>query len=748
MTRLFMDYVRDGKPYGLTFRQFIRAVGYSDPAADTDGMDDGAVAVAPAGGPMMVSVPRLPLAGPLRIVVLLVDFPDQPGTRPARRYEDLLFSDRVYPTGSLRDYFREVSGGAVDVSGTVHGWLRLPSPLSYYAAGTSGTRGAYPRNARRMAEDAVAAAVAAGVAFDPALDALGTGTITGLFIVHAGRGAEVLDDPAEVGGAIWSHKWDLRTPADVGPNLAAATYLTVPEDCLLGVCAHELGHLAFQWEDYYDPNGGDDGVQWAGSGRWDLMAGGSYNGDGGARPAHPMGLHKSQHGWVRVETVDATRRLEIAPYSPTGGTVYRVVGPHFGPTQFLLLENRRRAGFDDRLPGEGLLVWRVDLSRDQNAPSRPALQLVQADGRQDLELSAYLNQGDSGDPFPGATRRDAVSDTGLVSTSFPGGPNSGITLSDITLDPTTGAVGVTVTIAQPPEPAPPARDGEAAPEPPACGAVGADAGAEKGVPVVDEAAAPLREVGAVPAEPARMVAAGLGNVLRCSRVSAAELEPLVRAVTPTALDLQKKVLAAEAGVAPMPRAGGPELISFAGRFADPSSFDGWWFRRYKANFGVAWDLEGRFEGVFDPARHLTPRGGRDYLYTPDRADPFRFVRSTGERIQPGHMITDGGSVPRAAWVIPDINPWAYIKAYLIHDWDFSRHHCDAGYGRLFDPVNRTLGEGIYTLMRLGEVATDWRKVELVYQAVSSFVGRGVWDRQWEAGACPVALPGGDPPGTT
>lgn len=455
-----------------------------------------------------------------------------------------------------------------------------------------------------------------------------------------------------------------------------------------------------------------------------------------------MALHKSQHGWVHVETIDATRRVELAPYTPAGGTVCQVVGPHSGPTQFLLLENRRRAGFDDRLPGEGLLVWRVDLSRGQNSPTRPALQLVQADGHQALEM--FLNQGDSGDPFPGSTWQSAVPDTGLVSTSFPGGPRSGVTLSDITLDPVTGVVGVTVTIEKPPAPAAPAAGKTITPEELLAQA---DANAAPATPAVN----PLREVGAVPAEPTRVVAAGLANVLRKSRVCAAELEPLVRAVTPTPLDLQRKVLAAETGMAPLPRAsqaGGSEAVAFAGGFADPSSFDGWWFLRYKANFGVAWDAEGRFEGVFDPARHLTPRGGRDYLYTPDRTDPFRFVRSTGERIQPGHMLTDGGSVPRAAWVIPDINPWAYIKAYLIRDWDFSRHHCDAGYGRLVDPVNLTLGEGIYTLMRLGEVATDWRKVEVVYRAVSSFVGRGVWDRQWEAGACPVALPGNDPPGTT
>lgn len=737
VAELFMDYVRNGKPYGMTFRQYLRAVGYSDPAADVDGMDDGAVAVMAAGGPMTVSVPRIPVRGNLRIIVILVDFPDQPGVRSVRQFQDLLFSDRAYPSGSLRDYYREVSGRKVDVTGTVHGWFRLPRPLQYYAAGSSGLRGAYPQNAQGMALDAVLAAQQAGVPFDPALDALRTGTVTALFIVHAGTGAEVLP-PSIARGAIWSHKWNLQSPVTVGPGLAAATYLTVPEDCRVGVCAHELGHLAFQWEDFYDPNGGDDGLQWAGSGRWDLMAGGSYNGDLGTRPAHPMALHKSQHGWVDVETVNDTRRVEIPPFSSAGGKVVRVNSPQFGPTQFLVLENRRRVGFDDGLFGEGLLVWRVDLARDQNAPTRPAVQLVQADGRQDLE--ADLNQGDSGDPFPGFTRRVSVGDVGLVSTSFPGGPASGVSLSNITVDPASGAVSLTVSIAA----------GARVPA--------ARAAADARMPYragEGPAGAPLRDVGvAAPAEPVRMVSTGLANVLRQPRVSPDELEPLVRAVTPTPLDLQRKVLAAEVGMGTVAQArvatGGPgATAAFLSGLGDVSSFGSWWFQRYKANFGVQWDMPGRFEGVFDRNVHLTQRDERNYLYTADRSNPLRFIRANGQVIQPGNMITDAGSVPRPAWVIPDINPWTYILAYLVHDWDFLRHHCDDTYARDFDLVNLTLAEGIYTLMQTGVVSTDWRKVELVFQAVSSFVGRGVWDRSWDhVTECPVALPGNDPTNTT
>jgi hypothetical protein len=102
MAGLYADYLRVGKPNGLTFHQYLAAVGYTNPAAHRDGMDDAARAAPTAGGPMRVSVPAVPVTGPLRIVVLLVDFPDRPGTRPAREYEDLLFSSNSYPPGSMR----------------------------------------------------------------------------------------------------------------------------------------------------------------------------------------------------------------------------------------------------------------------------------------------------------------------------------------------------------------------------------------------------------------------------------------------------------------------------------------------------------------------------------------------------------------------------------------------------------------------------------------------------------------------
>lgn len=443
---LFDEYLRVGQPAGLTFEQYLKVIGFGNHAHDHQGLDDAQDPHGPeraessaAAAPSLVSVPNQPVEGSLRVMVLLIDFDDRAGTLPVSHYEELLFSKNGHATGSMRDFFHEASLGKVDVTGEVHGWLRMPRDYSFYTNNESGTEwDSYPRNAPRMAEDAVQVALDDGVVFEQDLDALNDNTVTALFIIHAGDGAETQQTTALQNANIWSHKWVVRLPAAVANNLRVTRYLTVPHDAKLGVCAHELGHLAFQWEDFYDPDYAKNG-QWDGSGDWDLMAGGSYNGDGNS-PAHPMAWHKSQHDWIELEEVTSSKRLTISPFTATSGKAYKLVSSKFTASQFLILENRTRFGFDTHLPGEGLLAWRVDQAKEMFAPTSPALQLIQADGRRDLERVGDSNQGDSGDPFPGVTNRTELSDSGNISTSFPDGDDSGIELKNVQRDAVTSVI--------------------------------------------------------------------------------------------------------------------------------------------------------------------------------------------------------------------------------------------------------------------------------------------------------------------
>ena len=251
--------------------------------------------------------------------------------------------------------------------------------------------------------------------------------------------------PREVAGDhIWSHKWVMVNPVTINPKLQASIYLTVPHNCKVGVCAHELGHLAFQWEDFYDPDFENDGAEWDGSGSWDLMAGGSWN-NGGQTPAHPTGLHKMQHGWITTEKVKASKTLTLKPFTAKSAKVVKITSTVFKPSQYLLLENRTRKGFDFHLAGEGLLVWRVDERFDQNGVGSPALLLIQADGKHNLEDPDDWNEGDAGDPFPGKSKVTKLGESGKISTSFTGA-KSGISLSNIKRNPDTGVITLKVTV--------------------------------------------------------------------------------------------------------------------------------------------------------------------------------------------------------------------------------------------------------------------------------------------------------------
>ncbi|WHX50991.1 M6 family metalloprotease domain-containing protein [Paenibacillus woosongensis] len=445
---LVNEYQRNWKSAGFTYSQFLIARGYQNPAHNHPGMDDHVTGMPPAGAEL-IHTPRKPVTGELIVKVLLVDFSDMPGVLPKEHYEDLLFSRNTHTTGSMADYYDEVSRGLVQIHGEVHGWLRMPQTYSYYTNGNSGltdklNREYYPRDARKLAEDAVDAALAHGVSFPSHLDALDNGTITALFIVHAGRGAEKILPPLS-GNHIWSHKWQMVKPKEVAPGLTAVTYLMVPQEALLGVCAHELGHLAFQWDDFYDPNYDADGDYWDGNGMWDVMASGSYAGRE-MRPVHPAGLHKLQHGWIEGEKIHQSRSgLTLLPVTSAEGKVIKIKGPGYTSNQYLLLENRIREKFDGELPGEGLLVWRIDEDYDQTRSAAPGMYLIQADGNEDLNDPNDRNSGDRGDPFPGSSNNTELLDHGRISTSFPGQP-SGISLKNITFDPETKEITLDIEI--------------------------------------------------------------------------------------------------------------------------------------------------------------------------------------------------------------------------------------------------------------------------------------------------------------
>ncbi len=330
-----------------------------------------------------------------RVLVVLCDFSDNTAAGGAifgqkSDFEQLLFSyngsDNHY---SMAEFYLDNSYGNFYMEGVVVGWIRLPQTYAYYVDGNNGFN-SYPRNAQKMAEDALLLA-------DPQVDYSqfdgdGNGWMDGVFIVHAGPGAEQSGSDNQ----IWSHQWSLRSTLTLdGVNISA--YTTEPEEDLgsglttMGVYAHEYGHF-LGLPDLYDTDYSSSGC-----GRWSLMAGGSWV-QGGRYPAHMDAWCKSQVGFLSLQNITSNVTDIQVPMSQYDPVAYRLWENGSVGSEYFIIENRQAVGKESGIPGSGLLIYHIDESRWGNSDETHYLVGVeQADGLSQLEAGA--NSGDAGDPW-------------------------------------------------------------------------------------------------------------------------------------------------------------------------------------------------------------------------------------------------------------------------------------------------------------------------------------------------------------
>lgn len=322
-----------------------------------------------------------PASGERKLLVILVTFPDKTPNYSQEDFYRYMNEEGYNSTGSFRDYYLENSNGMLDIESTVTVWVTVPNEKDYYG----------PReNWGEFAYHAVQAAAAQGVDFS-LFDNTGNGVVEGVAIIHQGPGQEVTGNETD----IWSHAWSLSS---AGYSRSARTFNGVEVDRYtvqpetrnlaghkntIGVISHEFGHN-LGIPDYYDTS--DNGVRNPGTGRWDIMASGTYNGSpSGSSPAHHNAFSKIELGWVSELSIGSVGRYELSPVM-SSQEVYRVNSPV--ENEYLLLENRRRQNFDSSLPGEDMVVYHVDGNRiaekrntnDINAGDRQGLYVMAAGG--------------------------------------------------------------------------------------------------------------------------------------------------------------------------------------------------------------------------------------------------------------------------------------------------------------------------------------------------------------------------------
>jgi hypothetical protein len=122
------------------------------------------------------------------------------------------------------------------------------------------------------------------------------------------------------------------------------------------VIAHEFGHMLGLPDLYARPeNPGSEGL-----GVWCAMS----NENGNGKPQHFCAWCKEQLGWLKPAVIEPSvkQRLILSPVEGSTKECFKVLVRPDG-SEYLLLENRRKRDFDQDLPAEGLLIWRVVRNR-------------------------------------------------------------------------------------------------------------------------------------------------------------------------------------------------------------------------------------------------------------------------------------------------------------------------------------------------------------------------------------------------
>ena len=316
--------------------------------------------------------------------------------------------------GSFKDFYLEVSYGELIVNSTVTIWVTVPHSKEYYGPNSKWSEFVY--------DAVVAANDQAGVDYSQ-FDNNGDGVVDGIAVIHQGGGQEATGNTND----IWSHSWNLSyagysTAQRTFDGVVVDAYTTQPElygsgstMSTIGVMCHEFCHNLGA-PDFYDTDYSTGG-QYAGTGDWDLMSGGSWNGTNGDRPSHPNPWIKKFFSWITPQTLESQQQVTLRPsYLNKDAAIYQTAVPG----EYFLLENRQKLNFDTDIPGHGLLIYHVDEnyiydhlnSNDINNGEHQGLYQKAANSTNSSGQStqAFSKINTSGCPFPGTSSNPTFND--------------------------------------------------------------------------------------------------------------------------------------------------------------------------------------------------------------------------------------------------------------------------------------------------------------------------------------------------
>ena len=405
--------------------------------------------------PRRVEYRETPLNIAKRGLIILVNFADEmfitnkaeidsmlTGKNYTRNY-NYKYNGRSYTVeseGSAWKYFYESSNGQYDPEFDVIGPVTLENNMAHYGQNINNKSGndKLPEkmiyDACKLVDDSVDFSL-----YDNDKD----GVMDFVYVLYAGYGE------ADGGDAntIWPHQYYLSSYRYLSlDNTQIDRYACSNEmdnytkhHTGIGTFCHEFSHVLGLPDLYETTNTGYHKTL----GQWSILDYGPYNNDGNTPPTYSA-YERFFMGWLTPRLITEPENVILEDLKNNNEALlisstdeHNLIGNDPNPTTFYMLENRQQTGWDEYLPGHGLMLTKVKYSYNKwygntvnNSANSMGVDLIEADGKApEYDSNGYW--GKAKDLFPaGATEytkienhaiEEITENDGVISFKYKGG---------------------------------------------------------------------------------------------------------------------------------------------------------------------------------------------------------------------------------------------------------------------------------------------------------------------------------------
>lgn len=367
----------------------------------TEALTDEQIEAKRQAAPRRAEYQAYPLNIATRGLIILVNFKDATFTTSKSEMDSMLtgknytrnytykYSGRNYTVeskGSAWKYFYDSSNGQYDPQFDVVGPVTVSQNMAYYG----GNIGGGDKNPEAMIVEACKL-VNDSVDFS-LYDNDNDGIADFVYVIYAGYGE------ADGGAAntIWPHQYFIFQTLKLD-NTKIYRYACSNEmdnytkhHTGIGTFCHEFSHV-LGLPDLYETTGyGSHKTM----GEWSILDYGPYNNDGNTPPAYSA-YERFFMGWLTPRLITEPENITLAELNESQEALlisssdqHNLIGNDPNPTTFYLLENRQQTGWDEYLPGHGLMLTKIQYNYKKwydntvnNTAKSMGVDLIEADGK-------------------------------------------------------------------------------------------------------------------------------------------------------------------------------------------------------------------------------------------------------------------------------------------------------------------------------------------------------------------------------